>query len=412
MRLRRVWAAVAVAGVLLLAGGAVQAQAPPPPPPPAPTGTVPTGVGLNEVVGGLVANNCLALSGDVGPYGPELAAICQFPPTGAGSTTGGTPASETRLASLGAEYRLSRRLRERRAAASSDAGRGFGLFFTADYEKFEQDTTRFEGGFDRDTVAGTLGADYAFTASFILGAAFNYSHEFGNYEGVGGGFDHDTYGGFVYTSLAPAPQAFVDLVAGYLWKDYGFERRVTLTVPPPAGGRPLIVDGPTRGDTTGDELRVSASGGYDFVFGNVTVGPRLGVHYRDRTIDGFRESGRTGLEIAYDNQNITSLTMNAGVFGSIAISTGFGVILPQATIEYVHEFLDDQRSVGFQLVQDLAGRKFRFATDPPDRDYLYVTPGISVVFPGGITAFANFRELVGYRDRSSHAASLGVRIPF
>jgi hypothetical protein len=35
-----------------------------------------------------------------------------------------------------------------------------------------------------------------------------------------------------------------------------------------------------------------------------------------------------------------------------------------------------------------------------------------VIFPGGVTGFANFRELVAYRDRSSHAISLGVRFEF
>jgi uncharacterized protein YhjY with autotransporter beta-barrel domain len=385
---------VVTGGFLLLACGRAEAQ------------------GLNDVLGGLLGSNCAALGGTARQYGPELTEICAVPLTGTGSSTGGTPASESRLSVIGAEQRVYRRTRERRQAASSDAGRGFGLFFTTDYEKFDQDTTRFEGGFERDTLGGTVGGDYVLNPSVILGAAFNYAHEFGDYDGVGGGFDHDSYGILLYTSLAPSPQSFVDLVAGYIRKDYGFERRVGVAIPAPAGGRPLTVDGPTRGDTEGDEVRFSVAGGYDFVFGSVTVGPRLGVHYRDLAIDGFRESGSTGLELVYDNQNIVSLTTNAGIYGAMAISTGFGVVVPQATIEYVHEFLNDQRSVGFRLAQDLASQKFRFQTDRPDRDYVHIAPGVSVVFPGGTTAFASFRELVGYRDRSSHAVSLGVRVPF
>jgi len=86
--------------------------------------------------------------------------------------------------------------------------------------------------------------------------------------------------------------------------------------------------------------------------------------------------------------------------------------VPQTTIEYIHEFMDDQRSVGFTFNQDLRGRRFLFQTDPPDRDYVNVAVGASMLFPGGVTGFANFRELVGYRDRTSHAVTLGVRFAF
>jgi hypothetical protein len=73
----------------------------------------------------------------------------------------------------------------------------------------------------------------------------------------------------------------------------------------------------------------------------------------DASMRGGERSGNTGVELAYDNQNIASLTTNAGVYASIAIG-----------------------------------------------------------FPGGMTGFVNFRELVGYRDRSSHAVTLGVRFAF
>jgi hypothetical protein len=77
------------------------------------------------------------------------------------------------------------------------------------------------------------------------------------------------------------------------------------------------------------------------------------------------------------------------------------VIVPQATIEYVHEFLNDQRSVGFRLAQDFGRRRFLFQTDNPDGDYVNLAVGASVVLRDGLSAFVNFRELLAYRDRSS-----------
>jgi uncharacterized protein YhjY with autotransporter beta-barrel domain len=393
MRLRTAWAIV-VGGLILLAGGPLAAHA----------------QGLNDVVARLLSTNCSNLAGSgPGPYGPQLAAICAVPTTGGGSSSGGTATSESRISAIGEEQRVYRRTRERREGASSDAGRGFGLFVATDYEKFDKDNSRFETGFERDTVGGSVGVDYVFNPTLLSGVAINYAHEFGDYDAVGGGFDHDRYGLALYTSLSPLPRTFVDLVAGYIHNDYSFDRRASIVFPT---DRTFSVAGGTRAETGGDEFRLSAYSGYDFAFGNATVGPRFGVSYRDATIDGFRESGNTGLELAYDNQNTVSLTINPGIYGAIAISTGLGVIVPQATVEYVHEFMDDQRSVGFGFVQDLGGRKFRYQTDPPDRDYMNVALGVSMIFSGGTTGFVNFRELIAYRDRSSHAVTLGVRFAF
>jgi len=372
--------------------------------------------GLNEVLVGRLSNSCAGLSGPgvfPGPtnnpdYGPQLRGLCgninANAGTGQASAAGGT-ASDESISSVGPEQRIQRRIQER-----LDGGRGLGLFFTTGYERFDQDTTRFAAGFGQDTVGGTAGVDYILNRFVLLGAAFNYSHEFGNYI-TGGGFDHDSYGVLLFTSLSPFSGAFMDLIAGYFRKHYHFDRRVLLDIPT-LGGADVKVDSKVRSDTDSDEFRFSAYGGYDFILRNIRIGPRLGVNYRDMGIDGFRESGGTGIELAYENQNIVSLTTQAGVYASIVINTGFGVIVPQTTVEYVHEFLDDQRSVGFRFVQDLRQRKFLYQTDRPDRDYMNVAVGVSMIFPGGVTGFANFRELVAYRDRSSHAISLGVRFEF
>ena len=360
--------------------------------------------GLNDTLSRLLSNSCEGLRGSSVTYGPELALICQG--GGAAATSGGTAGAETR-AGAEEQRQLFRRLRQRQGAASADVGggSGFSLFASADYQKFDKDTTRFEAGFDRDTVGGTIGADYLFRNGLVLGTAVSYGHEFGSFD-TGGGFDHDAYGVLVYGSVVPISSMFVDAVAGYAWKDYSFDRHTSFAA------QGLSISGPTSGDTDGNEFRVGLNAGYDFLLGRFTVGPRVGVLYRETTIDAFRESGRTGLELAYDNQNIQSLITTVGVYGSVAISTGVGVIVPQATAEYVHEFLDDQRSVGFRLVQDPAQGRYLFQTEPPDRDYFNLGVGVAMVLPNGLQPYLNFRELVGYDDRSSHTVTLGLRVPF
>lgn len=366
--------------------------------------------GLNDVLTRLLSNNCGAIGGPTNaPLGPGLQQICNFPTTAGASSATGSVGSESRGGGAG-QLEIYRRLRQRQGAASADRDgtRGIGVFVSTDYQNYDQDSNRFEGGFSRDTVGGTAGVDYMFGNGFVIGTALSYAHEFGNYDGVGGGFDHDAYGVQIYGSVVPIPNLFIDTVLGYTRKDYGFERRASVTLAPIN----RIVAGSTTGDTDGNEFRISVNTGYDFQLGMFTVGPRVGVSYRETTMDGFREQGSTGLELAYDNQNVQSLTTTAGIYGAVAISTGFGVIVPQGTFEYVHEFLDDQRSVGFRLVQEVAQQRFLFQTDRPDRDYFNLSVGASMVLPSGMQPFVNFRELIAYRDRSSHTVTLGLRIPF
>ena len=363
--------------------------------------------GLNDVLARLFSNGCEGLG--PGPFGPDLTKLCpQSPISGTGTAGGGSVGSENR-ATAEEQRQIFRRLRQRQQdAASADPANplGVGVFVTTEYEKYNQDTTRFETGFDRDTVGTSFGADYLFKNGLILGAAFSYAHDFGDYDGVGGGFDNNSYGILAYGSVMPIANMFVDGVAAYTRKDYSFDRRATLNI------TGVNIAGPTHGDTNGNEWKIAVNSGYDFVFGSFTVGPRLGVAYRENAVDDFKESGHTGLELAYGNQNIRSLTLTPGIYGSYAISTSWGVVIPQMTVEYVHEFLDDQRNVQFSLVQDPQNRRFLFQTDPPDRDYVNLGLGVSMVLPQGLQPFLNFRDLLAYNDRSSYTVTLGVRIPF
>jgi uncharacterized protein with beta-barrel porin domain len=374
-------------------------------------GAVPVSAqGLNDVINSVLANTCSGLGGSGGSYTPDLAKICNIGNSfSAGSSAGGTATIEDRVSQFDEERRLRRRLRERRQqAASADTalGRGFSLFATAEYQNLNKDTTRFETGFRQDTAGGTVGGDYAFGDLAIFGGALHYAHEFGNYDGVGGGYDHDKYGASLYGSLTPVAHLFVDATIGYTWVDYGFNRRAAFAAATANSA------GSTSGSTEGSEFRVGLNAGYDFLVGPFTFGPRVGVNYRDAVIDGFDESGGTGLELVYDDQHSDSLTTVGGLFGSVAISTGFGVLVPQVTAEYIHEFLNDQRSVGFSFVGDLSRQKFRFQTDRPDRDYFIVGVGTVLVLPGGVSPFINYRELLGHRDRSSHTVTAGLRFAF
>ena len=358
--------------------------------------------------GGLPSTSCAALSVPL----QNLAVNCAAGGTGA---TAGLVTVNTRPGASEEERAIQRRLQEKRdeerrggaPGASFDLPRGLGLFVSGEYERFDKDLTTFEPAYDSNTYGITIGADYTFTRWLVAGLAFNYSRIDGEFD-LGGDFSTDSYGGLVYASLRPLTNLFVDLVGGYARKDFSVDRLVTAT---PVTGP---ISETLRADTDGDEFKAGVLAGYDFVIRNLTVGPRVGLNYRHLSVDGFEESGSgaTGLELAYDSQNQESLTSRVGVYGSIAISTRVGVFIPQASFDYIHEFLDDQRSIRFHFVGDADETRFRFQTDRPDRDYFHVGAGLVVALPGNFYPFVNYRALLGYEDETSHVVTAGLRVAF
>lgn len=284
-----------------------------------------------------------------------------------------------------------------------DFGR-LGVFGTFDFEHLDKKETRFEDGIEAQTYGGTVGADFRVLPWLVAGGAFTVKGTRGTFDENSGDFDVMGYGLTLYATMTPLPNLFVDVIVGGALKDYGYQRNVIN-----AG---LGTAGLVNGDTDGREARITVGGGYDFVYQAVTIGPRLSINYVHNTVDEFVERGRTGTELAFDEQHHSSLTLRAGVVGTWAASTPFGVLLSQGSVEYIHEFMDDQRVVYFRLAEDAGQARFRFLNDPPDRNYWQLGVGFALQLPKGITPYVGYQALVGYKRYSVHSLAAGLRVSF
>jgi outer membrane autotransporter protein len=362
-------------------------------------------------------NNC---DPSISPTGNLSNRICNIPAVGGspGASGGSTTSLSRESAPIEEERKVARKIGP------------LNLYISGEYERFDKDVTTFEPGYKTDTGRALIGADYSFSDWLVFGGAFKYSRDEGKFDAQPpaipvdppgpplpiprGRFNTDSYGGLLHVGFVPAQRSFVDAIFGYTRKNYFIRRGVAVT------RGTLSATGTADGDPDGDEFKAELNGGYDFSFQNITIGPRLGLHFRRTEIDGYTERGRlvagvgsrTGLELIYDPQHENSLTTALGVYGSVAISTGIGVLVPQTTLEYVHEFLDPQRRITFRFIDDLNRTAFRFENDPPDRNYFNLGAGIVLVLPHGISPFVNYRSLVGYKDQSSHTVTAGLRVEF
>ena len=277
------------------------------------------------------------------------------------------------------------------------------VFLTGEYEHFDKNLTTFEPAYKTNTGRVTIGGDYAFNDHrLVVGGAFTYTNINGNFNS-GGRLETGSYSPLLYVSFVPAPKFFVDAAAGYGRQNYFLSRTIF------QNGSVL---GTAAGNTDGNVFNIGVNSGYDFNFQSITVGPRFGLDYKRTEIAGYRERGDTVLNLIYNRQTENSLTSVLGLYGSIAISTSFGVLVPQTIVKYVHEFEDPQRRINFRFVDNPAAGPFSFQNDPPDRNYFDLGVGIVAVLPHELQPFINYRALLGYNNQSSHIVTAGLRVAF
>ena len=321
----------------------------------------------------------------------------------------GGPGGQVEVQGGGAPPGIEQRLREAQCEADKNANclqpggaaadtmpfEGLNLFVSGDYQHKFYDGAA-EANFNSNRGGLTVGLDAPMSWG-LVGGALNYNHTDGEFDHDGGDFNQESFGGLFYGSFYPSDSSFIDGVIGLAGKGYTLDRTVV--------GAGAIL-GKAKGDTIGFEFQSSLSGGYDWSFDNFTIGPRVGIHYLRTELDDFSEGG-SPLALHYAEQVEDSLTTTAGFQGSLAISTSFGVVVPQVNAEYVHEFLNDRRTVH---AFDTTGAPVNFVTDPPDRDYFNVGAGVVFVLPDGVSPFLNFSAEVANRFEETQTVTAGVRL--
>src|SRR4029077_402090 len=117
------------------------------------------------------------------------------------------------------------------------------------------------------------------------------------------------------------PNAYIDAIVNIGHNNYDGVRQRNL--------------GSFSGDTDGHQWGFAVSACYGFNSGALTLTPYGRVEYIDAKIDGFTETG--GLNpFTVGDQRIKATTSAPGAQASYAISTSWGVLLPNGRVEYQH----------------------------------------------------------------------------
>ncbi|MGD8592542.1 MAG: autotransporter domain-containing protein, partial [Gammaproteobacteria bacterium] len=254
-----------------------------------------------------------------------------------------------------------------------------------------------DAGYDFDTNGLTAGADYLINNQSFVGGALGYAAMDSTFGNNGGDMDIKATTLTVYSSYFRPNNVYLDGSLTYGPNNYKFTRNIA------------SFSTQTTGDADGNQFAISLAGGWDYYQKSFNASPYLRIDYIDISIDAYQEQGGSGLALNIEKQDVTSVTTALGGRFSYAGSMSWGVLMPSAHLEWIHEYKDEHRNIVASFVAN-PGTSFSTPVDEVDKDYLNLGLGITANFPEGRVLFLQYETAAEQKNFTTHTVHLGARM--
>ena len=294
-----------------------------------------------------------------------------------------------------------------RGGAASADGYQFerlGIFINGNVDWGSKDRTGNEDGFDFNSVGITAGVDYRFFEGFVLGFALGYGSSNVDIDANGGDLDATAWSATLYSTYYATDNFYLEGSASYGWGSYDQSRNIAYSI---LGG-----SREAKADFDGNQYALMLGAGYDITRGANIFDLYGRLNYVNADLDGYREQGARGLDLVIGDQSSTSFRSVLGAQYTRPVSVPWAVLLPQAWLEWSHEFEDGDDAVSGAFANDPNRIAFALATDRFDSDFFRVGLGLGAQFGQGRTAFISYEAAMGHSDYMEQSVTAGVRLEF
>ena len=299
--------------------------------------------------------------------------------------------------------------------ASADMSYGqLGVFVNAMGDNGDRDSTGNERGFSFSGGELTTGVDYRFGETGFLGMAFGFTHSKTDVKDGRGKLGARSYNLVLYGSVNPTPESFIDVNmivgGGQFEQDRNIVFNDTDPTPPD-----YSINQVASASYFSKQSSLNLTLGYDLANGALSVSPYVGVNIMNSSADAYDESisdpnaNGGGLALHIDEQSFDSKTMTFGTQLAYVTNHAWGVLMPQATLEWINETKGNAEVVKGHFVGDPNQGQFRLPTDAVDSVYYSLGLGCSAIFPGGNTLYGMYQKFIGYEGFSYSSVNLGMR---
>ncbi|HSJ04636.1 MAG TPA: autotransporter domain-containing protein [Verrucomicrobium sp.] len=253
-----------------------------------------------------------------------------------------------------------------------------------------------------DFESGTIlvGADYALSEHFALGLFASYQEGWGDYA-HGGETDLESVRFGLYATV-DLEGFYANAAVGGGTTDYSISRPLSWAT----------LDRTARSNPDAAEFFSIIGTGYDFQFGNLTLGPQLSAQYTRLEMDGVKETGAGVLNLGIDDTTSESFRTYLGGRLAYTIHVSERVaIIPELRVFWQHEFLQDEETLRASL-NGGSGPGFDFHTSSPDRDAVFVGAGVGVQVGTQVYFNVYYNADFGRGDDGNHAVSASATFKF
>lgn len=263
------------------------------------------------------------------------------------------------------------------------------VWITYDYSHPDMKSGFFEGNADLNTV--TVGIDAKLSDQFILGGAFGWTENKGDFGN--GGYKLNEPTGTLYAGYGMGPW--------YVGASFGVGDLDFKDI-----HRTIDLGALSRTETAnahGTHLIGRVLGGYWFTYNNWLHGPTAKYTYQDIKVHAFQENGTDSTVLGFDQQTRKSSIVSAGwqATGSV------GNVRPYARVLWEYEIDNGDRTVS-ATVPGLT--RFSLPAYRVDRDWAVFDFGAAMDF-GKFTGFVTGSATAGKSDGDAYGVTVGVRVP-
>jgi outer membrane autotransporter protein len=283
-----------------------------------------------------------------------------------------------------------------------------GFFFNGIGQFGDSDTTGTQNGYSFDNEGLVFGADYRFTPALTIGASFGYTYSNTEFDvtpqsAPGQHLRGNLFEGSLYASWYATDQLYFDTIASIGGGENDSLRHIVI---------PGLVDASAKGSFGTRTYGIAVGGGYSMPFGALTLTPTARFEFRRVESDTFTESGAGGLNLTYGSTSQDAVLSFIGGQGQYAISTSFGVVIPTARVEWVHQYNSGNNTVSVAYLNDPVLSSFTLASDKPTRDYADIGLGVALQLEGNWSGFLNYDAIVGITHTTLNNFTAGLRYGF
>ncbi len=372
-------------------------------------------------VDGLVCGKLLGGGGNVGDLTGNLRVICsRIPdtpttsPSSAPTSNGGAPTTLPPAFQQKAREVAKLNVGTKKVnGGSSDSNlfldKKLKFLFSVEHQILDRDVTEFANGFESSINQLLAGFDYRFSDRFSGGAVLNYSHHYGDFTNQGD-FKINSFGLLGFGLYRPIDNLFLSFLGGYSYKKYNRSRITNFITENPVN----IHGGLAETDFHANEFIGNAlvSFKYKVEGTSFVLMPQVGAEFFYINFATYSEAGGDGLGLTFHDDTISSFKSRLGlktIYSGLSFNE-IGIV-PLLTLDWLHEFENDQRDVAVSFVDDTRAKRFLFQTQSPDRDWMELNAGVTLLLQSKIQIFVNYRSMLFHSFFNSHAGMIGVRIP-